>query len=114
MYEPLINKKKKIEGWDEGGGWIIEDDDNFDSNHSLFSAEDVLSAVKFYKRYCFFSKLLEEEAPGIWKEWKKTSDFLSWKSLNDVGDYESANELYNIWLFNYTFKDITYVEGDRE
>ena len=72
MCEPLRGKIKKVDDWDEGGGWIIIDDEeihdsgivrDYKKQFDILYKKDVKSAVEFYKRYKDNPAKLAKEQP---------------------------------------------------
>ena len=97
MCEPIQGKKKNP--IDE---FNIDVPTDFYEECYMFDAKDIKSAANFYKKYESKPISLKREKNNSYKEWIK------YKEANYLStfDKQSLWQLYNNWLFDYTFKDV--------
>lgn len=111
IYEPLKNKKQKMEKD------ILKSNDNSINDKSEFyqgfkkGVDDSFilfaSYIDLFKRYKNNVKLLMNEQRDVWQKFVKYYE--------NQSDMSKANYLskYNNWLFDYIFHDVNNMDSDN-
>lgn len=94
MCKPLRGKIDK--------SWIDEE-----KYKELFWKKDVQSAVEFYKKYRYYPSKLKYDCRDAWNKIPKDISIRVDVHSRESATYDSSTiNNYNIWLFDYSFKDV--------